>query len=89
MPSVREVAKSRGVDLRTAEKGAREVSLTQRDVILPEGLVVDSIEPQSFVVALGSVLLLFVASSLYWSDAFGAASLMPASPAWSAWNLRR
>ncbi len=35
--------------------------------------------PRSFVVALGSVLLLFAASSIYWSDAFGAASLLPAS----------
>ena len=35
--------------------------------------------PKSFLVALGSVLLLFVASVIYWSDSFGAASLLPAS----------
>lgn len=35
--------------------------------------------PKSASVALGSVLLLFVASMFYWSDAFGAASLLPAS----------
>ena len=45
-----------GVDLRDAEKGAREVTLTPRDVLLPEGLEVDSIEPQSFVVELDRVV---------------------------------
>lgn len=45
-----------GVDLRDAEKGAREVSLTQRHIIRPEGLEVDSIEPQSFVVELDRVV---------------------------------
>ncbi len=34
---------------------------------------------KSVWVALGSVLLLFVASVIYWSDPFGAASLLPAS----------
>lgn len=45
-----------GVDLRDAETGAREVSLTQRHVIRPEGLEVDSIEPQTFVVELDRVV---------------------------------
>ena len=34
---------------------------------------------ESFVVALASVLLLLAASLVYWSDAFGAAHLLPAS----------
>ena len=45
-----------GVDLRDAETGAREVTLSQRHVIRPEGLEVDSIEPQSFVVELDRVV---------------------------------
>lgn len=45
-----------GVDLRDAEKGAREVTLTPRDVVLREGLEVVSIEPQSFVVELDRVV---------------------------------
>ena len=45
-----------GVDLRDAETGAHEVTLTQRHVIRPEGLEVDSIEPQSFVVELDRVV---------------------------------
>ncbi len=44
------------VDLRDAEKGAREVVLTARDVLLPEGLQVDSIVPQSIVVELDRVV---------------------------------
>ncbi len=45
-----------GVDLRTADKGAIEVNLSPRDVILPEGLEVDSIDPQQFVVELDRVV---------------------------------
>ena len=45
-----------GVDLRDAEKGAREVTLAPRDVLLPEGLEVFSIEPQSIVVELDRVV---------------------------------
>ena len=45
-----------GVDLRNAEKGALEVNLTPRDVLLPEGLDVISIEPQTFVVDLDRVV---------------------------------
>jgi YbbR domain-containing protein len=45
-----------GVDLRDAAKGAREVTLTARDVLLPEGLEVDSIEPNQFVVDLDRVV---------------------------------
>ncbi len=45
-----------GVDLRDAEKGAREVNLTKRDVLLPEGLEVDFIEPQSFPVVLDRIV---------------------------------
>ena len=45
-----------GVDLRNADKGAIEVNLSPSDVILPEGLVVDSIDPQQFVVELDRVV---------------------------------
>ena len=45
-----------GVDLRDAERGTQEVNLTKRDVLLPEGLEVDSIEPQSFPVQLDRVV---------------------------------
>ncbi len=45
-----------GVDLRNASKGAFEVNLAPRDVIMPEGLEVDSIEPNQFVVDLDRVV---------------------------------
>ena len=45
-----------GVDLRNAEKGAIEVNLSHSDVILPEGLVVEDIDPQQFVVELDRVV---------------------------------
>ena len=45
-----------GVNLRDAEKGAREVNLTPRDVVAPEGLEVISIEPNQFVVELDQVV---------------------------------
>ena len=45
-----------GVDLRNADKGALEVNLSPRDVVLPEGLEVDSIDPQQFVVELDRVV---------------------------------
>ena len=44
------------VDLRNAETGTREVNLTPRDVLLPEGLEVISIEPNQFVVELDRVV---------------------------------
>ena len=44
------------VDLRNAEKGALEVNLASRDVLLPEGFEVASIEPSQFVVELDSVV---------------------------------
>ena len=45
-----------GVDLRNADKGALEVNLAPRDVLLPEGLEVISIEPRQFVVDLDRVV---------------------------------
>ena len=45
-----------GVDLRAAEKGTVEVTLAPRDVLLPEGLEVQSIEPAQFVVELDRVV---------------------------------
>jgi len=45
-----------GVDLRNADKGALEVNLAPRDVLLPEGLDVISIEPNQFVVDLDRVV---------------------------------
>ena len=44
------------VDLRDAEKGTREVNLAPRDVLLPEGLEVISIEPNKFVVELDQIV---------------------------------
>ncbi len=44
------------VDLRNAEKGTREVNLAARDVLLPEGLEVTSIEPNQFPVELDRVV---------------------------------
>ena len=44
------------VDLRDADKGTREVNLAPRDVLLPEGLEVISIEPNQFVVELDRVV---------------------------------
>jgi YbbR domain-containing protein len=44
------------VDLRTAEKGPVQVNLDERDVLLPEGLEVFSIEPKEFVVDLDHVV---------------------------------
>ena len=45
-----------GVDLRNIDKGTIEVNLSFSDVILPEGLVVHSIDPQQFVVELDRVV---------------------------------
>ncbi len=45
-----------GVDLRDAEKGTVEVNLAFRDVFLPEGLEVISIEPNQFVLDLDRVV---------------------------------
>ncbi len=45
-----------GVDLRNADTGAIEVNLSPRDVLLPEGLDVISIEPRQFVVELDRVV---------------------------------
>lgn len=45
-----------GVDLRNAERGTVEVNLAPRDVLLPEGLEVQSIEPGQFVVELDRVV---------------------------------
>lgn len=44
------------VDLRDADKGALEVNLSPRDVLLPEGLEVEFIEPNQFVVELDRVV---------------------------------
>ena len=44
-----------GVDLRDAGKGTEEVNLAPRDVLLPEGLQVQEIEPSQFVVELDRV----------------------------------
>jgi YbbR domain-containing protein len=44
------------VDLRNAERGTAEVNLAPRDVLLPEGLEVISIEPNQFVVDLDRVV---------------------------------
>ena len=45
-----------GVDLRDADKGTVEVNLAPRDVFLPEGLEVISIEPNQFVLDLDRVV---------------------------------
>jgi YbbR domain-containing protein len=45
-----------GVDLRDAQKGTLEVNLAPRDVLLPEGLEVISIEPNQFVVDIDRVV---------------------------------
>jgi YbbR domain-containing protein len=45
-----------GVDLRDADKGTLEVNLAPRDVLLPEGLEVISIEPRQFPVELDRVV---------------------------------
>lgn len=45
-----------GVDLRNAGRGTVEVNLAPRDVLLPEGLEVQSIEPSQFVVELDRVV---------------------------------
>ena len=49
------------------------------DKVIKETYLTRKPAPRSQWVALGSVVVLFVASLVYWSDAFGIASLLPAS----------